>query len=168
MPFFRFLHTAWGITMTRPVTHMKRQILSINRPDCVICIGLFFFQLPENVISFDVERDDSTLKFTVATGAEGMLGNNIIDINVLNINGEVEAIGSPYVNISLPLAESVDVSTSCSGNKITRKNDLARSVFSIKDSCQMRVTVNFPGKFIIFSKAKSQNKFFVSGKQNLY
>ena len=111
-----------------------------------------------------MEKEDSTLKFTVATGAEGMIGN-VVDINVLNTNGEVEAIGYPYVNISLPLAESVDVSTSCSGNKITRNNDLARSVFSIRDSCQMRVTVNFPGKkCFFFSKTKSQNKSFLVNK----
>ena len=54
-------------------------------------------------------------------------------------------MGSPLVDLSLDDATELQVNTNCENDTISRQNDIAIDVFGLSSSCQLSVSLIFPG-----------------------
>ena len=93
----------------------------------------------------------------IAEGADSFEGY-FLEVSMME-EDNVIATGYPFMNITLPLAESVDVWSQCNQNKLTRAGDLASSVFGIRTSCQLYIRLRFPNDVTKFMQADSRTLF---------
>ena len=54
-----------------------------------------------------------------------------------------------FVNISLPLANSMTIKNTCN-DRISRKRDPAFDIFGLQNTCQLNVDLHFPGNNSFF------------------
>ena len=59
--------------------------------------------------------------------------------------------GTPYVDIMLPIAQSMSVVSNCDFNTLTHINGAAGPIFNIPTSCDLTVTLFFEGTISAFS-----------------
>ena len=70
---------------------------------------------------------------------------DLVDVELINDGTLISPVGTAYVNVQLPGAESVSLSTSCSSNNIALSSDPASQVFGYATSCQIYVSLLFVG-----------------------
>ena len=106
----------------------------------------FEFSVPDTFVTADVELANGQYVVTVLQGADSVSGH-WLDVTLVGQNGNAIITGSPVVNISLPEATGINTGDNC-GSKIARSGDRATDIFSIRTSCQLSISLLFPGNLI--------------------
>ena len=104
----------------------------------------FEFSSPEDVITASVSESNGQYVVTVDPGADSIVGK-WLNVKLLDLEGNVISTGSPVANITLPAAEGISTSNNCA-SKISRAGDRATDIFNRRTTCQLSVTLEFPGK----------------------